>query len=181
MLLFNDLDQELAIFVAHVCYQAGILILKFQRLDQKMIVGNKRSKMEGLEENKQVFFVICKWTFPHVQSWGFQRLVDCFYFVFYFYFFVFYVYSLCFVNEPFHMYEAVAFQGWWLACRNTSEQSNQASDLSLNFFRMPRCIFECQLWILMKYIDLIFWEYPGQICRCIGRLRRWCRNQTFEH
>ena len=43
------------------------------------------------------------------------------------------------------MYEAVAFQGWWLACRNTSEQSNQASDLSFYSFSLPRYVFECYI------------------------------------
>ena len=45
---FNVLIQELAVFMAHICYQAGVLILK-ERSDEKTIVGINRSKVERLE------------------------------------------------------------------------------------------------------------------------------------
>ena len=38
----HDLDQELAIFMTHISYQAGVLILKYERLDQKTMITRKK-------------------------------------------------------------------------------------------------------------------------------------------
>ena len=37
----HGLDQELAIFMTHISYQAGVLILKYEILDQEMITRKK--------------------------------------------------------------------------------------------------------------------------------------------